>query len=501
MIVRRKLEVGGVEAAVIAKRETKSGHAKYAFCHVHIYLPAIAPKNGCSGSKLATIMANTTVWLSQAQFLISLGFMSLFLFVEVGLAWVLLFFKLADHASQGNAWLQAYRFWVRVYALAAILALAAAVPVLIQLGSLWPGLFERIGDIAGPLLAAAMLTAFIVKSCFMSAMLFGQRALTNTAHSVVVFMVAMGTTLSIAWGMALVAWMQTPFGTGFLNGEYYVVDWYEVVFNPSAAWLTLLFMAVAAMTVAFMLLGVIARRASSVPSDESGCHVFRTGAVLGLGAVLLYGVAVAGYGQTVTAHQPAKAAATAAYWHTGQQPNLVLFGWPLEQRSTTWGQVSWSDAGASWLARDADGSLLGLDRFSGMHPPVALTFWSFRLSLLVALMMAVTALGALWCLRRKYLEHGDLPAAWRRFFSHLTFLGWVGGLSLLCHVLIGQVPFMVNHTITFLEVAGSAKPDQLAMGIAAHVCVYALLLLGFFQLLRHGVQYGVVPVARRRGRA
>ncbi|HUH88096.1 MAG TPA: cytochrome ubiquinol oxidase subunit I [Pusillimonas sp.] len=446
-------------------------------------------------------MANTTVWLSQVQFLVSLGFMSLFLLIELGLAWILLFFKLAHHRTEGNAWMQAYRFWVRVYALAAILALAGAVPVLIQLGSLWPGLFERIGDVSGPLLAAAMLTAFIVKSCFMSAMLFGQRRLTEVAHTAVVFMVASGTLLSIFWALALVGWMQTPTGTGFLNGEYYVVDWYQVVFNPSSVWLLVLFLAAAALTVAFLLLGVIARRASSLPADHSGRNVFQTGALVGLAAVLLYVVAITGYGGVVVAHQPAKAAATAAYWQTGSQPDLALLGWPLESRAETLGMISWTKAGDRWLAQDAQGDLLGLDRFSGMHPPVAFTFWTFRLSLLVALAMALAALGAFWCLRRKYIEHGDLPAVWRRVFSSLTFLGWVSGLALLSHVLMGLAPFVVNQTITFLEVAGAAQPRQLAISIAAHLCVYALLLQGFFQLLRHSMQYGVVPVARRRGRA
>lgn len=446
-------------------------------------------------------MTNSTIWLSQIQFLISLGFMSVFLLIELGLAWVLFFFKLADRVSTDNSWMLAYRFWVRIYALSAVLALAAAMPVLIQLGSLWPGLFDRIGDVAGPLLAAAILTTFIVKSCFMSAMLFGQRSLSELAHTAVVLMVAVGTTLAIAWALSLVAWMQTPAGTGFLNGDYYVVDWYETLFNPSLGWLLLLFMAISALTVAFMMLGVIAWRASALPADESGRHVFRTGAVLGLLAVLLYWAALAGYGQMVATHQPAKAAATAAYWHTGIQPDLVIFGWPDEQQASTRAQLAWEHAGGKWLARGSDGRLLGLDHFSGMHPPVALIFWSFRLAIAVGLLMLLAACGALWCLRRKYIEHGDLPACWRRFFSSITFAGWGAGLAMLCHVLVGQVPFAINQTVTLSEIAGTTGAQSLIVSIIAHVLVYLVLLVGFMRLLRHSVQYGVVPVARRRGRA
>src|SRR5690606_7133767 len=386
------------------KRGRKNRRSKHFATFVHI-CPARRAKSRFR-SKLAGIM-NTIVWLSQIQSLVSLGFTSLFLLIELGLAWVLLFFRLADRYSPGNAWMLAYRFWVRVYALAAILALAASMPVLIQLGSLWPGLLDRIGDVAGPRLAAAILTAFIVKSCFMSAMLFGQRSVSDAVYTAVVLMVAVGTTLAVLWVVALVGWMQTPAGTGFVNGEYFVVDWYQVVFNPSTGWLFLLMVAASGLTVAFMMLGVIAGRASSLPADDSGRQVFRTGAVIGLAAVLAYGVGITGYGRMVATHQPAKAAATAAYWQSGVQPDLALFGWPDERRGATRALVTWEHAGGRWLGRDADGRLLGLDHFSGMHPPVAFTFWSFRLALAAAIAMLAAACGALWCTKRKYIEHGD----------------------------------------------------------------------------------------------
>lgn len=446
-------------------------------------------------------MTNTIVWLSQLQFLASLGFMVLFLLLEMGLAWTLLFFKLADHAATDNVWMQAYRFWVRIYALAAILALAGSIPVLIQLGSLWPGLFDRIGDIAGPLLAAAILTTFIVKSCFMSAMLFGQRSLSNGIHTVVVSLVALGTTLSVFWGAALIGWMQHPVGVDLINEEYVVVDWYSVVFNQFTGWLLLLFAAAAGFVVAFLMLGLIARNASSLPADDSGRQVFRCGAVIGLAAVVLYSVGIVGYGQKVVTYQPAKAAATAAYWYSGRAPQLVLFGWPQVTQSETRASVALNGVGARWLGRNVDGVAQGLDRFSGMHPPVAMTFWSLRISMLIALLMALTSCGAWWCLRRKYVEHGDLPTGWRWWFSGLTWTGWLIGAALLCHVLAGLAPFVVNQTITFTEVVGGAHRNSMIGSILAQLCVFGVLLAGFMQLLRHGVQYGVVPVARRRGRA
>ena len=101
------------------------------------------------------IMDISTLSLARAQFVTSLSFLALFLSVALALAWILLFFKLRARMSGNGGWTAAYRFWVRIFALSFVLTLAASVPVLIQLGSLWAGLMDKIGNVAGPLLATA----------------------------------------------------------------------------------------------------------------------------------------------------------------------------------------------------------------------------------------------------------------------------------------------------------------------------------------------------------
>jgi len=446
-------------------------------------------------------MTNATLWFSQIQFFLSLGFMSLFLLIELGLAWVLLFFKLAAHRSGQAGWTLAYRFWVRVFALAAILTLASSMPVLIQLGSLWPALMDKIGNLAGPLLAGAILTTFIFKSCFLGAMLFGQRRLSERLHTMVVLMVAVGATLAALWGVALLSWMQSPAGALLVNGQYLVTDWYEAVFNPMLGWLCGLLGASAALTVAFLMLGVVAGQTLLHPPGDSERLAFRCALSVAVAGVVALGIAVAGYGLTVARHQPAKAAATAAYWRTGEQPDLVLFAWPDTAQGRNRAALTWRHAGGKWLGRDAQDRRLGLDSFSGMAPPVPLTFWSFRALLGVAGLMGLAAWLTYLRLRKRQFDPAGLPPWWRRLLAGMAFSGWLLGLAGLCHVLFGLAPYAVNHTITLSEIAGTATPEALAGGIAAHLLVYGVLMLGFFQLLRHNARHGVVPVARRRGRA
>ena len=446
-------------------------------------------------------MTNLTLWFSQTQFFLSLGFFSLFLVIELGLAWVLLFFKLGAFLTERPGWTAAYRFWVRVFALAVVLTLASSMPVLIQVGSLWPALMDKIGDVAGPLLAGAILTTFIFKSCFLGAMLFGQRYVSERIHTILVFMVAVGVTLAALWPIILQGWMQAPVGAFLLEGQYQVSDWHEVVLNPFVGWLFGLLVIIAALTVAFLLMGVGARQAIAHPLDDSERLVFRTGLFTAMGSVLLLAAVVAGYGQQVAHYQPAKAAATAGYWHSGTQPDLLLAAWPDEAKGDNRAQLAWRHAGGRWLARDDKGELIGLDHVAGMAPPVALTFWSFRLLLATALLMGVFAWLVFFRLRKKQFDPGVLSSGWRRCLIGMTFSGWVLGLAGLCHVLFGLSPYAVNGTITLAEIVGDTEPNVLLGGMAAYALVYAVLLAGFLQLLHHIVRYGVVPIARRRGRA
>lgn len=446
-------------------------------------------------------MTYSTLWLSQIQFFSSLGFMVLFLVIELGLAWVLLYFKIRSLGVGKSPWTEAYRFWVRVFALAFVLSLASGMPVLIQFGSLWPTLMDKIGDVAGPLLAAAILSTFIFKSCFLGAMLFGQRYVSDKVHALLVFMVAVGVLVSCFWLLVLLSWMHTPSGVSWTEGQYQVMDWWAVLLNPALPWYAAVFVFSSALTVGFLMLGVGAAQALRRPVNESERLVFRTAASIACVAVVLQGLAVVGAGRMTAQYQPAKAAAAAAYWRSGPQADLVLFAMPDEQAAVNRMDWTWRNAGSHWLQRDDSGNLRGLDRFAGMAPPVGLTFWSFRLAFLIGVIMALVASITLWRAHRVHYDPGALSRGWRHVLAGMTFSGWMLLLTGLAYLLFGSFPYAVTGTITVSEIAGSIHFDALLGGYIAYLVLYAALLAGFFQLLRHIARYGVVPIARRRGRA
>lgn len=469
-----------------------------------------------------------TAWvLSLTQFYLSLGFLLFFLALELGLAWVL--FVLRLRARQGAAALLAYRFWVRVYALALIVGFAASLPLLFQLGTLWPDFMDRAGEVAGPLLGMAVLTAFIFKSCFLGAMLYGQRTLSESAHTAVVGMVALGTSLTGWWIVVLLAWLQWPVGARLMENHYQIQDWFALLGGAAPA----LFGVLACgglMLAATLMLSVVAQRTQTRPSDAGDRSVFVGGAWLLLATVVAQALLAAWLWRLLLPVQPARAAAVIPQWVSGPAERASLFAWlDVAEGRNIW-VLPGPDIPPDWLplrpepdakplpgqknpaqaarqvkpaadTASAHPEIQGLDDLIGMRPPVWLTYASSRLAVLLTGLLGLMAVWVLWRGRRLGFEPDNLTPAERiglRVTAWMALIlqgvGWG-------HLLAGSLPYAIYGTVTLREIGTVQGEGGLWLVLGLQLLVYGALVLGFRQLLGHSMRYGVVPVARYRGRA
>ncbi len=148
--------------------------------------------------------------LARIQFAANISFHILFPTITIALGWALLFFKLRYNRTRDEAWMDAYRFWVKVFALSFAMGVVSGITMSFQFGTNWPGFMERVGNIAGPLLAYEVLTAFFLEATFLGIMLFGFRRVPNWVHTLATVLVAFGTTMSAFWILVLNSWMHTP---------------------------------------------------------------------------------------------------------------------------------------------------------------------------------------------------------------------------------------------------------------------------------------------------
>jgi cytochrome d ubiquinol oxidase subunit I len=448
-------------------------------------------------------MEITALWLARAQFALSLNFHVLFVALAVFLGWLMFFLRLAQWRNPTPAALGAYRFWGRFFALSFFLAFASAVPVLGELGILWPPLMARIGNVAGPLLAFGITTLFVTKSVFMGVMLFGQRRVSEPAHLISVFMVALGLTATVFWGVALQSWTHAPEGIALIDGRFQVVDWGEIILNPGLGWYLALFASGGALTGGFLMIGISAWQACRRPLVDGERLSFRIGVGVVVAALVAQACTFDGIVRLQAQFAPAAAAAMVGYEATSHQLSGHGVDAPADPAAAAAAGAA-ADVPrpaavpmARWLGHNAQGAVIGPADFAASRlPPVGTLYWLARI---VITLWAVMAALALSCCAVMVVRGGDPIAQPRLLLRMLAGATLLGALSwLLCWNLVelGRSPFLVAGLLLQADVITESTPAALAVGLGATALVYAILLGGFFRMAYHAARYGVVPVRK-----
>jgi cytochrome bd ubiquinol oxidase subunit I len=423
--------------------------------------------------------------LHRIQFAANISFHILFPTITIALAWVLLFFKIRFKATSDQKWMQAYAFWVKIFALSFALGVVSGITMSFQFGTNWPGFMNTVGNIAGPLLAYEVLTAFFLEATFLGVMLFGMKRVSNRVHTLATFLVAFGTSMSAFWIIALNSWMQTPAGfemrfDAVKNMEVaHAIDWFAIIFNPSFPYRLTHMMMACFVTVSFLIAGISAYRWLRSDRSASVMAALRTGVVMA--AVLLPLQILIGdmHGLNTMKHQPAKLAAMEGIWETQKGAPAVLFGIPDEATRSNKYEVAIPKLASLYLTHDLDGEVKGLNDFKGKHPPAKPVFFAFRIMVGIGMLMLVLGWIGAWQLR----QHGELKPIVAKAFIAMTFAGWVATLAGWYVTEIGRQPYLVYGVLTTAKAAANIPTPMLATTLAGYLTTYLALLVAYISVV------------------
>ena len=426
--------------------------------------------------------------LARAQFAANISFHILFPTISIGLAWLLLFFRSRWLRTRDPGWLIAYRFWTKVFALTFALGVVSGITMSFQFGTNWPGFMQRAGNVAGPLLAYEVLTAFFLEAGFLGIMLFGHGRVSERIHLMATFFVAFGTTLSAFWILALNSWMQTPAGHEVVNGEFHVLSWLDVIFNPSFPYRLTHMLLASALTVAFLLAGISAWQVLRSAGNAATGKVLRVG--LTLAALLIPLQIFVGdlHGLNTLKHQPQKIAAMEGVWDTQRGVPLLLFAWPDETQRRNHFEVAIPKLASLILTHQFDGEVKGLNEFREGHPPAAPLFFAFRAMVGVGVLMLGVSWLAWWHYRRCAWQPTQLPRWLLWGLAGMTFSGWVATLAGWYVTEIGRQPFVVYGLLRTAEVASSVAAPLIALTLALYVTMYLGLIVAYVSVLAYMAQ-------------
>ncbi|MCG6110817.1 MAG: cytochrome ubiquinol oxidase subunit I [Paracoccus sp.] len=427
--------------------------------------------------------------LSRIQFAANISFHILFPTITIALGWVLLFFKLRFNATGAEKWMDAYRFWVKVFALSFALGVVSGITMSFQFGTNWPGFMEAVGNVAGPLLAYEILTAFFLEAAFLGIMLFGFRRVPGWLHTTATALVAFGTTLSAFWILVLNSWMHTPAGYELRDGVVHATDWFAIVFNPSMPYRLAHMLLASGLTVSFLIAGFSAMRWLWGDRSDEVRATLRFGATLG--AILIPIQIYAGdmHGLNTLEHQPAKVAAMEGNWETQGNVPLVLFAIPDQEARENRMEIAIPSVASLILTHSFDGEVPGLNDFVAEdgtieHPPVAPVFYAFRVMVGLGFAMLALSWSSVWLMRRGRGVEG-LPRPWIYAFVGMAFSGWVATLAGWYVTEIGRQPWLVTGVLTTKEAVGPVTGGMVASTLAAYLLVYAGLMTAYLGTLTY----------------
>jgi cytochrome d ubiquinol oxidase subunit I len=439
--------------------------------------------------------AGEALLLARAQFALNISFHILFPSITIALAWILVYFRVRYARTGDAAWLETYKLWTKIFALTFAMGVVSGVVMSFQFGTNWPGFMNTVGNVAGPLLAFEVLTAFFLEATFLGVMLFGMNRVPGWMHLTSTVLVAAGTTLSAFWILALNSWMQTPVGHGMADGQIVAADWWQILFTPSFPYRFTHMLLASGLTAAFVVAGLSAWRLLKAPQDAAAARTLRTGIVIA--AVLAPVQAYVGdlHGLNTLEHQPAKIAAIEAIWKTERGVPLVLFAIPNEKEQRNDFSIEIPRGASLILRHSLDAELKGINEFAPDVPPVAPLFFGFRLMVgMGVLMIALSWYGA-WRTRNR-----AAPPRWLLWtFAAFTFSGWVATLAGWYVTEIGRQPWLVTGILRTADAVGPVGGAELGASLTSYIITYALLLAAYMVVLTHLAGKGASPAAVRGG--
>jgi len=417
--------------------------------------------------------------LSRLQFAANISFHILFPSITIALGWFLFYFKLRFNISGHPVWMRIYRFWVKVFALSFALGVVSGITMSFQFGTNWPGYMETVGNIAGPLLGYEVLTAFFLEATFLGVMLFGIHRVPSWLHTLATLLVAVGTTLSAFWIIALNSWMQTPTGFEMRDGVAYALDWWEIIFNPSFPYRLTHVLLASALTASFLIAGISAYRILRGDNKKAPQLALKT-AVFVAALLMPLQIFVGDlHGLNTLEYQPQKIAAMEGVWETQKGVPLLLFAIPDEENRTNHFEIAIPNITSIILTHDPEGEIQGLNDFIGEHPPVAPLFYGFRIMVGMGMLMLTIA----WFTSFKLVRNKQLSKGVLYGLVGMSFSGWIATLAGWYVTEIGRQPYLVSGLLKTSDAVTDIAPENVIFTFVLYLSVYVALLIAYLHTL------------------
>lgn len=424
---------------------------------------------------------------ARAQMALSLGFHIIYACIGM----VMPFFMAISHykwlTTNNVTYRNITKAWSKGVAIFFATGAVSGTMLSFELGLLWPEFMKHAGPIFGMPFSLEG-TAFFIEAIALGFFLYGWDKLNKWFHWFTGVVVGLSGLTSGILVVSANAWMNSPAGFDFVNGEYLNIDPIKAMFN--AAWFSqALHMTIAAFAATgFAVAGVHALMLLRRKNLEFHTKAFKIAIVFGAIASLLQPISGDISAKDVAKRQPAKLAAMEAHFHTEEAAPLIIGGIPDENTQTVNYKIELPGM-LSFLAHgDFKQEVTGLDQIpKENHPPVRVTHFAFQI--MVGIGVVLMLLSVLYFISLKKRSWYDTKWFLKLFVLAIP-LGFIAVEAGWTVTEVGRQPWIIYHV---MRTADAVTPmPGIAYSFYLFTAIYISLSVAVIFLLRRQIK--MVPL-------
>ena len=460
--------------------------------------------------------------LARWQFAITTVYHFFFVPVTIGLSAIVAWYHTRWIRTRDEGHLRMAKFLGKLFTINFALGLVTGIVQEFQFGMNWSTYSRFVGDIFGAPLALEALLAFFLESTFLGLWIFGWGRIPERLHAATMWIVHIGTVLSAYFILSANSFMQHPVGYRINEetGRAEMADFLAILTNPVQLVafphvITACYLVGGAFVMAVGLHKLRRAKGNDLADRRMYRHAARLGAVVTLVAGL--GVAISGdlQGKVMTDVQPMKMAAAEALYNTppegecapfsvltvadlgGEDPQHVI---EIPCLLSFLGTGSWDgqvqgmvDLENEYRASFGDGELTQADTYI---PPIAMTYWNFRLMMATGFFAMGVGAWVLWATRKDRVP----MQRWVQALIVLTPIATVLGHSFgWIFTELGRQPWVVfGEMATHTAVSPSVGASDVWTSMIVFTLLYGGLAVVEVKLLLDYIRRGADPFEEPR---
>ena len=377
-----------------------------------------------------------------------MAFTLIFHIVFACIGMVMPFFMVLSHAkwlrTRRPEYLTLTKAWQKGVAIFFVTGAVSGTALSFELGLLWPGFMKYAGPIIGMPFSLEG-AAFFIEAVALGFYLYGWNKISERFHLTTGIIVGISGITSGILVVSANAWMNSPAGFDYVNGQFTNIDPVKAFMND--AWFSqALHMTLAAFAAtSFAVAGIHAWQIYKGRNTLVHKTAFNIAIVFGAIAALLQPLSGDLSAKDIAHRQPAKLAALEAHYETEKGAPLYIGGIVDDKNKTVSHKIEIPKMLSFLSFGDFNAEAKGLNDFPEQdRPPVAITHYAFQVMVSLGGLLALAAVIYLISLKKKSWQGSN------RYWLFFSLMAPVGFLALEAGWIVtevGRQPWIIHNVM------------------------------------------------------